>query len=130
MNGLRMPNVNNVLLSGRLTRDPELRYTQSGVPVVNMRIASNHYWRAGDGEWKKDTTFTDIVAWQGLAERSFERLKKGSPVFVVGRLNSSEWENAAGEKRSSLEVRADSVQFLERTGDEETAEETPAEVEV
>ncbi|MFC1499879.1 single-stranded DNA-binding protein [Candidatus Zixiibacteriota bacterium] len=115
MNGIRMPNLNVVYITGRLTRDPELRYTQNGVAVFNGRLASNSFYRAADGEWKKDTTYTGFVAWQALAERCYENLKKGSAVLVHGRLNSDEWETAGGEKRYQLDIRADRVSFLDRT---------------
>lgn len=115
MNGIRMPNLNVVYITGRLTRDPEMRYTQNGVAVFNGRLASNSFYRAADGEWKKDTTYTGFVAWQALAERCYENLKKGSAVLVHGRLNSSEWETSEGEKRFQLEIRADRVSFLDRT---------------
>jgi single-strand DNA-binding protein len=114
MNGLRMPHINSLHISGRLTRDPELRYTQAGVPVFKGRIASNSFYRSADGEWQQETTYVGLVAWQALAERCYENLKKGSAILVSGRLSSSEWENEDGEKRSMLEVRADRVQFLDR----------------
>ena len=135
MNGLRMPNLNQVIISGRLTRDPELRYTQSGVPVLSARLASNTFFRGADGEWKQETAYVGMVAWQALAERCFEQLKKGSPVVASGRLHSSEWETGEGEKRSMLELRADRVQFLEHNGgtdqppdvlDQDPAEESTA----
>lgn len=122
---LKMPSLNQVFITGRLTRDPELRYTQSGVPFLNARLASNSYYRGADGEWKQETTFFGLVAWQGLAERCFEELRKGSAVMVSGRLQSSEWTSTDGEKRSSLEIRADRIQFLEATveGEEDEIEE-------
>lgn len=128
MNGLRMPHLNSVHLSGRLTKDPELRYTQSGTPVLKARIANNTFFRSADGDWKRETTYVGVVAWQALAERCYENLKKGSAVLVSGRLTSSEWETEQGEKRSALELRADRVQFLDRVsapGEEpdDTAEE-------
>jgi single-strand DNA-binding protein len=133
MNEIRLPSLNTVHLSGRLTRDPELRYTQSGVPVFNARLATNHFFRAADGEWKRETTYIGVVAWQGLAERCFENLHKGSAVLVGGRLASSEWETEKGERRSSVEIRADRIQFLDRPqpgeeggGDAEGAEEESA----
>ena len=118
MNGLKMPNLNVVVLTGRLTRTPELKYTQSGVPVLHARIASNSYYRAADGEWKKEATFVGFVAWQVLAERCYENLQKGSAVVVTGRLHSSEWETSDGAKRSQVEIRADRVQFLDRQDNE------------
>ena len=115
MNGIRMPNLNVVYITGRLTRDPEMRYTKSGVGVFNGRLASNTFFRTADGEWNRDTTYISFVAWQALAERCYENLKKGSAVLIHGRLNSSEWENADGDKRSQLEIRADRISFLDRT---------------
>jgi single-strand DNA-binding protein len=121
MNGIRLPHLNAVNLAGRLTRDPELRYTQSGIPVFNARVAANSFFRTADGEWKRETAYVGVVAWQGLAERCFENLRKGSAVLVAGRLASSEWETEKGERRSSLEIRADRIQFLDRPqpGEEE-----------
>lgn len=129
MNGLKLPNLNVVFIAGRLTRDPELRYTQSGIPVFHGRLASNTFYKTADGEWRKETTYAGFVAWQALAERCYERLKKGSALIVSGRLNSSEWETTEGEKRSQLEIRADRVQFLERTesGELDQGEETELE---
>jgi len=120
MNGLKMPNLNVVVITGRLTKTPELKYTQSGVPVLHARIASNSFYRAADGEWKTEATFVGFVAWQVLAERCYENLKKGSAVVVTGRLHSSEWETSDGEKRSQVEIRADRVQFLDRQNGETT----------
>jgi len=114
MNGLKMPNLNVVVLTGRMTRTPELKYTQSGVPVLHARIANNTYYRAADGEWKSEATYVGFVAWQALAERCYENLQKGSAVVITGRLNSNEWETSDGEKRSQIEIRADRVQFLDR----------------
>jgi single-strand DNA-binding protein len=119
MNGLKMPNLNITIVSGRLTRTPELKYTQSGVPVLRARLANNNFYRTADGEWKREATFVGFVAWQALAERCYENLQKGSAVMVTGRLNSSEWETGEGEKRSQIEIRADRVQFLERKPSEE-----------
>jgi len=130
MNGIRMPNLNVVYITGRLTRDPEMRYTKSGVGVFNGRLASNTFYRTADGEWSRDTTYVSFVAWQALAERCYENLKKGSAILIHGRLNSSEWENAEGEKRSQLEIRADRVSFLDRTVHDLPGDENPDEAEV
>lgn len=120
MNGLRMPNLNTATISGRLTIGPKMQYTQDGTPVFRARLANNTFYKGADGEWKRDTAYIDFICWQGLAERCYEYLKKGSAVIVTGRLVSSEWEDGEGEKRSKFEIRADLVQFLDRTaGDEE-----------
>jgi len=128
MADLRLPSLNRVTLVGRLTRDPELRYIPSGAAVISFRIAVNRRYKAQSGEWKDDTTFVDVVAWQALAERLNESLKKGSPVLVEGRLASRQWETQDGQKRSTVEVRAIAVQHLERMGPEgKEAEEVPPE---
>ncbi|MCK4772800.1 MAG: single-stranded DNA-binding protein [Candidatus Latescibacteria bacterium] len=130
MNGLKMPNLNITIVSGRLTRTPELKYTQSGVPVLRARLANNNFYRTADGEWKREATFVGFVTWQALAERCYENLQKGSAVMVTGRLNSSEWETGDGEKRSQIEIRADRVQFLERKPSEEIDGQQEADEEV
>jgi single-strand DNA-binding protein len=116
---LRLPSLNRILIAGNLTRDPEVRYTQSGAAVVNIGLASSRYYKDPKdpaGEWKEDTCFVTVVAWAALAERCGDTLKKGSPVLVEGRLQSRSWEADDGQKRSAIEIRADSVQNLERRG--------------
>jgi single-strand DNA-binding protein len=125
---LRLPSFNRVTLVGRLTRDPELRYIPSGAAVISFRIAVGHRYKAQNGEWKDDPAFVDVVAWQALAERLNQTVKKGSPVLVEGRLATRSWETPDGQKRSAVEVRAFAVQYLERMGPEgKEAEEAPAE---
>lgn len=115
--------LNRVFLIGNLTRDPELRYLPSGQAVANFTVAVNRAYTANSGEKKQDTSFIRIVVWARLAEICNEYLKKGSPVFVEGRLQSRSWEAQDGTKRSSIEVVAGSVQFLGRGGKETAAEE-------
>lgn len=94
--------------TGRLTRDPELRYSPSGVAVVNFTVASNDRRRTADGTWEDgDTTFLDVVAFKQLAEAIVESgLSKGDAVIAVGKLQQSTWEKD-GQKRSKLELLAD-----------------------
>jgi len=115
--------LNRVFLIGNLTRDPELRYLPSGQAVTNFTVACNRAYTASSGEKKQDTSFIRIVVWARLAEICNEYLKKGSPVCVEGRLQSRSWEAQDGTKRSSIEVVANSVQFLGRGGGKETAAE-------
>jgi len=123
MSDVRLVSVNKVLLSGRLTRDPELRYTPSGVGVTTFSLALNRRYKDQSGEWKEEVSFVNVVAWQRQAELVSEYLKKGSAVFVEGRLQSRSWETSEGTKRSVLEVRAERLQFLDRARQqEETAE--------
>lgn len=105
---------NKVLLMGNLTRDPELRYLPSGQPVTSFTIAVNRNYVAQSGEKKEEVSFIRIVVWARRAEVCNEYLRKGSPVFVEGRLQSRSWEAQDGSKRSTLEVIAQNVQFLSR----------------
>jgi len=104
--------LNRVFLIGNLTRDPELRYIPSGTAVTNFDIAVNRAYQAQSGEKKEDTSFVRIVVWARRAEVCAEYLTKGSPVFVEGRLRSRSWETQDGQKRSTMEVVANNVQFM------------------
>ena len=106
-----MANFNKVFLMGNLTRDPELRYTQSGMAVTDFGLAINRSYTGKDGVKKDSTVFVDVVVWARRAEVACEFLSKGRPVFVEGRLQYDTWEKD-GQKRSTLEVIADSVKFL------------------
>jgi len=106
-----MSNLNKVMLMGRLTRDPELRYTPQGIPVSDIGLAINR--ESGSGaERKKETTFVDVTLWRRQAEVVCEYMKKGSPIFVEGRLSLDSWEGQDGQKRSRLRVVADQFQFI------------------
>jgi single-strand DNA-binding protein len=109
---LKLPRLNRVYLVGRLTKDPEVKQTQTGKSVLNARMAINHPYRDGEGNWQEEVTYIDVVAWQRLAELCGEYLRKGSPALVEGRLRTRSWETDKGEKRSVIEVNADRVQFL------------------
>lgn len=106
--------LNKVLLMGNLTRDPELRYLPSGQPVTTFTIAVNRKYVSQTGEKKEEVSFIRVVVWARRAEVCNEYLKKGSPVFVEGRLQSRSWEAQDGSKRSTIEVVAQDVQFLSR----------------
>jgi single-strand DNA-binding protein len=115
MADLKVPSLNRVFLSGRLTRDPEVRFTPGGVPVANFSIAVNRRFKdRTSGEWRDDTAFIDIVAWQQLAERCRDGLHKGSAVIVEGRIQTRTWESQDGQKRKAFEVNAQSIEFLDR----------------
>lgn len=107
-----MSNYNKVLLMGRLTRDPELRYTPQGTPVADIGLAVNREYTAGD-ERRKETTFVDVTAWRRQAEVICQYLTKGSPVFVEGHLVTDTWEAQDGQKRSRLKVVLDGFQFID-----------------
>jgi len=104
--------INQVMLMGNLTRDPELRNTPSGQSVVSFSLALNRAYKDQAGDWQEATDFVDIVAWGPLAERVAQYLTKGRRCFVQGRLQSRSWEQD-GQKRSKLEVLANDVTFLD-----------------
>jgi len=107
-----MANFNRVFLIGNLTKDPELRYTPQGTAVVNLRLAVNRRFRNKNQELKEEVCFITVVVWGRQAETCNQYLHKGSPVFVEGRLQSRSFEDASGQKRNVIEVRAEWVQFL------------------
>jgi single-strand DNA-binding protein len=104
--------LNKVFLIGNLTRDPELRYTPAGVAVTNLGLAVNRRFRDKSGEVKEDVCFLTVTVWDKQAEACSQYLKKGSPIFVEGVLQSRSWETNDGQKRSTIDVRAERVQFL------------------
>lgn len=125
MTELRLAELNRVFIVGRLTKDPEVRQTTSGTPVANFTVAVNRRYKNAAGEWKDETTFVGIVAWQKLAELCKQYLAKGRAVLVEGKLQTHSWETEDGQKRTLLEVRADRVEFLDR-GEQRPAAEPAA----
>ena len=110
---LKLPRVNRVLLAGRVVRDFTLRYTVGQVPVAMFTIAFNRPVKAADGTWAEVASFVKVLVSHKLAEQCAERLKKGSPVYLEGRLQTRKFEAGAGKSRTVLEIKADQVQFLD-----------------
>ena len=108
--------VNQVILLGNLTRDPELRQTPSGQSVVSFSLALNRAYKGQNGEWQEATDYIDCVAWGPLAERVSQYLTKGRRALVQGRLQSRSWEQE-GQKRSKVEVLANDVTFVDSRGE-------------
>lgn len=104
--------LNRVILIGRLTRDPELRYTPTGVAVTNFRIAVNRPFRNQQGEFEAD--FFNVVCWRKLAETVAQYMTKGRLVAVDGRLQTRSYQTADGQNRRVTEIVAESVRFLDR----------------
>ncbi len=105
-------NLNKVMLIGNLTRDPEMRYTPQGSAVASFVIATNRQWMT-DGEKKEAADFHNVVAWNKLAEICGQLLKRGTKVFVEGRLQSRSWQDAAtGQKKYKTEVVIDDMIIL------------------
>ena len=105
-------NINRVILTGNLTRDPELRSTPSGTSVCSLRLAVNSRRKNASGEWIDKPNYFDITVWGAQGENCSNYLSKGRPVAIDGRLEWREWEAKDGTKRQNVEVIADSVQFL------------------
>ena len=115
MADLRLPNLNLVIVSGRLVADPELRYTPKGTAVCSFRIAVSRYYRDRDaGGFKEETSFFNVVVWDRMAEMAGERLRKGSPVLLEGTLRSRSYETQDGSRRYVVEVVSRRLQFLEK----------------
>jgi single-strand DNA-binding protein len=107
--------LNTVVLIGRLTRDPELRYTQSGKAVATVRLAVDRGTTNPQGE--RETDFIDVVVWDKQAETVANYLQKGRLVAVQGRLQIRQYETQEGQKREKAEVVANTVRFLDKAGD-------------
>jgi len=99
---------NTVTLVGNVTRDPELRFLNSGAALCNFGVAVNRRWQQ-DGEWQEEAHFFDVTAWRDLAENIAETVKKGDRVIIDGRLQFRQWEAEDGGNRSKVEVVADDV---------------------
>jgi single-strand DNA-binding protein len=106
-------NINRVVLTGNLTRDPELRSTGSGMSVCSLRIASNTRRKdQSTGEWVDKPNYFDVTVWGAQGENCARFLSKGRPVAVDGRLEWREWQDQNGNNRQAVDIVADSVQFL------------------
>jgi single-strand DNA-binding protein len=112
MADLRMPDINSVIIVGNLIKDPTFRTTTTGVPVANFTIASNRKFKDNSGLIKEDVCFIGVVAWYKLAESCYENLRKGSAVLVEGELQSRSWKTEDGFNRSTVEIKARRIQFL------------------
>jgi single-strand DNA-binding protein len=105
--------LNKVLIIGNLGRDPEMRYTPSGKPVTSFSVAVSRAWTTASGERREATEWFNIVAWGQLAEVSNQYLRKGSRVYVEGRLQTRSWDDPEGQRHSRTEVVAGEMIFLD-----------------
>ena len=105
-------NVNKIFLAGRLTRDPELRYTSGGAAVCNFGLAINRRWKSKEGEQKEEVCFVDCTVWQKRGELVAEHFRRGDPIFVEGHLELQQWEKD-GERRSKHVVVVDGFEFVD-----------------
>ena len=105
-------NINRVVLTGNLTRDPELRNLPSGTAVCSLRLAVNTRRKGSSGDWEDKPNYFDVTVWGAQGENCARFLAKGRPVALDGRLEWREWQDKEGNNRQSVEIVADSVQFL------------------
>ncbi len=109
--------VNKVILIGNLGRDPELTYTQSGVAVTKVSLATSERWTNRDGEKKEQTEWHNLVFWRRQAEVANEYLRKGSQIYVEGRIRTRNYEDKEGQKRYITEIEVQNFQMLGRRGE-------------
>ena len=105
--------VNKVILIGNLGSDPELRFTPSGVQVANFSLATSESWTDKAGERQERAEWHRIVLWRRLAEVAGQYLKKGSKIYIEGKLQTRSWEDQNGQKRYTTEIVANSMEMLE-----------------
>ncbi len=130
----RIPEINFIMVSGRLTRDPDIRMTQKGSTVCSFSIANNRsYLDPSTNEWKDEVAYISITAFAGLADRLKEKIKKGTPIIAEGRLVMSEFTDKNGQQRRELRINANRVQVIPAPVSQEGASsaevQTEAEVE-
>ena len=113
---------NQVILSGHLTRDPELRHTKSGIPVCSASLAVNEKFPTAEGGYKEDTLFVDLSIWDKRGEAFQEHFTKGKSVFVKGVLKLNKWEDRDGNKKQKLYVQVQDWRFVESKASEPTTQ--------
>ena len=107
-------NLNKVMIIGNLTRDPEIRTTPQGISVASFTVATNLIWLDQNGQRQEKTEYHNVVAWRKLAEICGQYLRKGSKVYIEGRLQTREWEDQEGVRRWRTEIIADNMIMLDR----------------
>lgn len=112
--------VNKVILVGNVGVDPEIRYLEGGAAVTTVRLATSETYKNKNGERITQTEWHNVVMWRGLAEIVEKYVKKGSQLYVEGRLRTRSWDDKDGNKRYTTEVVADTMKMLSRKGDEYT----------
>ena len=111
-----MVSLNKIMVIGNLGADPEMRYTPQGIPVATFNVAVNRFYNDASGERQKETEWFRIVTWRQLAEQCNQYLTKGRRAYVEGRFQSRSWQGADGQTRTTNEIVADRVLFLDRPG--------------
>ncbi len=105
--------LNKVMLIGNVGKDPEIKHTPSGIPVASFRLATSESWRDRDGSIKEHTDWHTVVAWRGLAEVIFKLLKKGSRIYIEGKIQTRTFEDKSNNRRHVVEVLAENMLLLD-----------------
>ncbi len=125
---LRFPKINTIIISGRLTRDVDLRYLPNGTPVAKLPIAFDRSYQK-DGEWQQETSYIDIVVWSKRGEQCAEYLHKGSPVLLEGYLRTRSYVDNNNQNRKITEIVAQKISFLEKSDISKEKNEEPSNTE-
>jgi single-strand DNA-binding protein len=104
--------LNKIMIIGRLGRDPEMRYTPSGKPVTTFSVATSRTWTTAEGEKRSETEWFNVVAWSNLAEICNQYLTKGRQVYIEGRIQTRQWDDADGTKHQTVEIIANEMIML------------------
>lgn len=104
--------LNKVMLIGNVGKDPEIRHLDKDSMVATLTLATSERYRDKNGEWQEQTEWHNIVCWRALAERVEKYVKKGSQLYVEGRIRTNNWVDQSGQKRYSIEILADNIQLL------------------
>ena len=122
-----MSGINKVILIGNLGKDPEVRYLDSGVAVANLSLATSENYKNKDGERVTQTEWHDVVLWRGLAEVAEKYLKKGSSIYVEGKLRTNKWVDKDENTRYKTEILADKLNMLGKSNSQESSIENSSE---
>ncbi|MFA5850325.1 MAG: single-stranded DNA-binding protein [Bacteroidales bacterium] len=114
--------LNKVMLIGNVGKDPEIRHLENDSVVASIALATTERYKDKNGEWQEQTEWHNIVCWRALAERVEKYVKKGTQLYVEGRIKTNNWVDKEGQKRYSVEILADSVQLL---GKRQDSQQTP-----
>ena len=118
---LRMPNINQVAVSGRICNDPDFRFMDDGQARCRARVAVNRSYRDRNQQWQEETSYFDIVLWNKAAEQLAKRLTKGTPLFITGRLQSLSYRDDHDQPQQRVVIQVRNCQVLDNEGREEDA---------
>ena len=117
--------LNKVLLIGNVGKDPEIRHLQGGASVATITLATSERYRDRNGESRELTEWHTIIAWRQLADLAENYIRKGSQIYVEGKIRSRSWDDQNGQKRYVTEIQADTIQLLGRRGDNPASQQAP-----